>query len=316
MSKVDQNHLPIIRKKMVESLGEKVKLSKDNEVAILIEAKKFGDPLNENLFDQIAAYFVHTQAELAVLTNGVIGKWFTPKSGGKLDPTPIFELNLKEKPRNSLDWLLFSHRDHFNRDQAQLQSNLERNRPQLKKWIETNLMNPSEDFCRFVIKELQWNFFNPEQGAQIISLIQETIQRMTKDYSFRPVSPDPKEDPKVNPEIRWSLDGKKWTEFTRASSLYIDLLQLLDKNHSQGTRNWCKTLSQSKNNYFSLMENPGFTRRSKLGIKGAELFSINIGLNNSTKGKILKRALKMTIIGGKTPQLGKDNFIEFPNSGL
>ncbi len=52
--------------------------------AVLIEVKAAGNPFNtEKELKQLASYFQSTEVELAILTNGLIWKWYSSQIGKK-----------------------------------------------------------------------------------------------------------------------------------------------------------------------------------------------------------------------------------------
>jgi predicted type IV restriction endonuclease len=78
--------------------GEKVDyaLIKDNEVQILIECKKYKDPLSIKHAGQLFRYFSVSNARVAILTNGSQYQFFTDLDApNKMDERPFLELDLE-----------------------------------------------------------------------------------------------------------------------------------------------------------------------------------------------------------------------------
>jgi hypothetical protein len=76
--------------------GEKVDyaIMADNQIMFLVECKKLGADLN-NYTGQLFRYFTVTDARVAILTDGVIYKFYSDlEDTNKLDPTPFYTLNL------------------------------------------------------------------------------------------------------------------------------------------------------------------------------------------------------------------------------
>ena len=77
--------------------GEKVDYAiiHDNEVQILIEAKKIGESLSSQHESQLFRYFATTTAKIAILTNGQYYKFYTDlESPNKMDEKPFLEVDL------------------------------------------------------------------------------------------------------------------------------------------------------------------------------------------------------------------------------
>lgn len=78
--------------------GEKVDYAiiLDGEVKILIEAKSVNEDLKKHS-SQLFRYFGTSKAKLAILTNGVMYKFYTDLDEiNKMDSTPFLEVNLLE----------------------------------------------------------------------------------------------------------------------------------------------------------------------------------------------------------------------------
>ena len=77
--------------------GEKVDyaIQQDGEVIMLVECKTAGVNLSEANMSQLFRYFSVTKARIAVLTNGVLYRFYSDlEEPNKMDPRPFLELNL------------------------------------------------------------------------------------------------------------------------------------------------------------------------------------------------------------------------------
>ena len=84
--------------------GEKVDyaIMKDNNPVILIEAKGVNDDLTKH-DAQLFRYFTSTNAKFAILTNGIIYKFFTDlEEPNKMDEKPFLEVNLLDLNENKV----------------------------------------------------------------------------------------------------------------------------------------------------------------------------------------------------------------------
>lgn len=89
--------------------GEKVDyaIMMNNEPLILIEAKSANIDLNAKHMNQLLRYFTVTKAKFAILTNGIVYRFYSDlEEANKMDTIPFLEvdlLNLKKKSINELN---------------------------------------------------------------------------------------------------------------------------------------------------------------------------------------------------------------------
>ena len=89
---------------------------KDNEPVILIEAKGVNDDLTKH-DAQLFRYFTATNAKFAILTNGIIYKFFTDlEESNKMDKKPFLEVNLLDINEMQVSELKKFTKDSFDID--------------------------------------------------------------------------------------------------------------------------------------------------------------------------------------------------------
>jgi hypothetical protein len=79
--------------------GEKVDyaIKKDNKIIMLFECKHCGGDLSLAHASQLFRYFSVTEARIAVLTNGIVYRFFTDlEAANKMDEKPFLEINMLE----------------------------------------------------------------------------------------------------------------------------------------------------------------------------------------------------------------------------
>lgn len=89
--------------------GEKVDyaIMSSGKPKLIIECKKLGDNLGNPGVSQLFRYFTATQVHLAVLTNGVIYKFFSDlEAPNRMDVTPFFEFDLFNYTVDDYEFLL------------------------------------------------------------------------------------------------------------------------------------------------------------------------------------------------------------------
>lgn len=100
--------------------GEKVDFAivNDDEIAILIECKKVGEPLSLENAAQLFRYFTVTTARIAILTNGNDYRFYTDLDApNKMDSQPFLELQLED-----LDSSLFPELEKLRKSNFDLES--------------------------------------------------------------------------------------------------------------------------------------------------------------------------------------------------
>ncbi len=96
--------------------GEKVDyaLRQNGEVVILIEAKKAKASLGNSHSSQLFRYFTVTKARIAILTNGIVYRFFSDlEEPNKMDEKPFLELDLLNLRENLLSEVAKLSKDQF-----------------------------------------------------------------------------------------------------------------------------------------------------------------------------------------------------------
>lgn len=135
--------------------GEKVDYAiiLNNAVTILIEAKS----INENLQkhdSQLFRYFGTTTAKLAILTNGIIYKFYTDlEEPNKMDTTPFLEVNLLDCKESDFSELKKFTKENFDiLNIINSASNL-KYESSIEKILSEEFSNPSDDFIKLILNK-------------------------------------------------------------------------------------------------------------------------------------------------------------------
>ena len=100
--------------------GEKVDyaIKKDGKIIMLIECKHCGGDLSISHASQLFRYFAVTEARIAVLTNGIVYRFFTDlEAPNKMDETPFLEVNMLELSEATVNELKKLTKPSFNIDE-------------------------------------------------------------------------------------------------------------------------------------------------------------------------------------------------------
>ena len=132
--------------------GEKIDYAiiKNNEVQILIECKKIGEPLNINHASQLFRYFHVTNARISILTNGQIYRFYTDLDApNKMDEKPFLEIDLLDIDENIIPELKKLTKASFDLESIINAAGELKYVSQIKKIIHIQLNNPEDDFVKF-----------------------------------------------------------------------------------------------------------------------------------------------------------------------
>jgi len=133
--------------------GEKVDYAVmvDGSPAILIEAKWCGVPL-ETHDSQLFRYFATTSAKIAILTNGLIYKFYTDlDAANRMDLTPFLEIDILNLKENQIAELKKFSKEAFDPDSmASVASELKYTR-EIKRYFAEQFAAPDETFVGFFL---------------------------------------------------------------------------------------------------------------------------------------------------------------------
>ena len=131
--------------------GEKVDYAilHQGEPAILIECKKYGDGLRRDRADQLARYFMVTDAKLGILTNGMRYQFFSDlERANRMDERPFLELDLSSSVGSLALELTRFTKDAFDIDSIVDAAAHLRYTRAIKQAIAREWADPSDDFVR------------------------------------------------------------------------------------------------------------------------------------------------------------------------
>lgn len=137
--------------------GEKVDYAilKDGAPIIIFECKKAGGDLNINHASQLFRYFHVTEARFAVLTNGLIYRFFTDlEQPNKMDEKPFFEFNILDYKDRDIEELKKFAKSSFNVDSILTTASDLKYTKAIKNRISEWLGSPPEDFVKLLTADL------------------------------------------------------------------------------------------------------------------------------------------------------------------
>nr|WP_302598151.1 type I restriction endonuclease [uncultured Cellulosilyticum sp.] len=136
--------------------GEKVDyaIMLDGKPVILVEAKWIGEQLEKH-DSQLFRYFGTSAAKFAILTNGIIYRFFTDlDEPNKMDETPFLEINILDIKESYVAELKKFHKSTFNMDEiidtaAELKYSNE-----IKSLFAAQLQSPSDEFTKLFLSTI------------------------------------------------------------------------------------------------------------------------------------------------------------------
>lgn len=150
--------------------GEKVDyaICTDGKVSFLIECKPASSELSLNHASQLFRYFSVTDARIAVLTNGVIFKFFSDlDTPNKMDERPFFTLDLESVKKSDLRTLSNFVKGSFEIDRVVAEAGNLKLQTLVAKELDREFAEPSEDFVRLIAGRVH--------GGRVTATIRETF---------------------------------------------------------------------------------------------------------------------------------------------
>ncbi len=162
--------------------GEKVDYAiiSDSEPIILIEAKSCSLELNTKHMGQLIRYFTVTKAKFAILTNGIIYKFYSDlEEKNKMDPTPFFEFNLLKFKKDDLEELKRFQKDTFNLKTILSSASDLKYLTMMKNVIAEQIRNPSDQFVKVLINK---NIYSGTKTQAVLDKFKGIIQKAFEAY--------------------------------------------------------------------------------------------------------------------------------------
>jgi hypothetical protein len=154
--------------------GEKVDyaICQEGKIRMLIECKPASSELNLNNASQLFRYFSTTDARIAVLTNGVVYKFFSDiDSPNKMDDKPFFTLqldNVRKQDVRTLEW--FTKQTFDIEKIVQVAGNLKLH-SLVYSALQAEFQEPSEEFVRLIAAKVS-------PGARFTTQVKESFRSL------------------------------------------------------------------------------------------------------------------------------------------
>ncbi|UGA40131.1 type I restriction enzyme HsdR N-terminal domain-containing protein [Chromobacterium haemolyticum] len=164
--------------------GEKVDyaLVKDNQVQILVECKKYSEPLSVQHASQLFRYFAATQARIAILTNGHQYLFFTDLDApNKMDEKPFLQLDLEDIDEHAIPEIAKMTKQSFNLDSILNAAEELKYVQQTKSILNTQYKNPEDDFVRFFATRIYNGVLTQKVRDQFSAIVAKALNQYISD---------------------------------------------------------------------------------------------------------------------------------------
>ena len=164
--------------------GEKVDyaIRLDGKLRLLIECKPINIELNINHASQLFRYFSVTDARVAILTNGVIYKFYSDIDvPNKMDDRPFFTVDLDNIRKQDIRTLSNFLKSSFDIEKIVEEAGNLKMQSLVYKELQKEFDDPSEDFIRLVASKVHSGKITANIKGAFKSLIQNSINSLIRD---------------------------------------------------------------------------------------------------------------------------------------
>ena len=190
--------------------GEKVDYAilQDGQPVILIEAKSVNENLEQH-DSQLFRYFGTTKAKFAILTNGIIYRFYTDlEEPNKMDVDPFLDINILELKESQVSELKKFQKTNFDIDEILTVASELKYSNEIKKVFEREMQNPSDDFVKFFLS----NMYPGMKTQSVIDKFRGIIKSSLSQYVNEMMSDKIKNALNVNVEMPNAAQDKPEVE--------------------------------------------------------------------------------------------------------
>jgi len=226
--------------------GEKVDyaIQKDGKIIMLFECKHCGGDLSISHASQLFRYFSVTDTRIAVLTNGVVYRFFTDlEAPNKMDEKPFLEINLLELNNSLVAELKKLSKSAFNLDDLMTTAGELKYTQQIKRLLAEQLENPSDEFVKLVASKVFGGVMTPNRREYFSGIAKRAFKHLINEQidlrlksamsetanvetnsSFVEIEKDPTQDNETNRENLVETTKEELEGFYIVKSLLRDIV--------------------------------------------------------------------------------------------
>ena len=252
-------------KKKAEKVDYAIK--RDDEVIMLLEAKSAVDPLDSNCAKQLQLYFnALPSAKIAILTNGVVYKFFTDlENESIMDEKPFMVFDFMSIEQPLIPELKKLCNDCFDVNIALAAAQELKYLRQLKKIIAEEIKNPSDELVKYFVKQVYtktvWanviesfrdpvrlafeHYINDVINARLKGAMQPNSYDL-QENSEAEVKPEDEAETGVSAKDRIETTQEEWEGYYLVKSILRDTISP-DRIAIRDTISYCGILLDDKN---------------------------------------------------------------------
>lgn len=146
----------------------------------MIECKCCANELCVENEGQLLRYFHVTKARFAILTNGIVYKFYTDLAEpNKMDLRPFLEINLLEIEKINFNELVKFKKENFDAENIRKTADLLKCSGAIKQILNGEFTAPSEEFVRMIFKKMSPTaIFNERQKEKLTPLVKAALDTM------------------------------------------------------------------------------------------------------------------------------------------
>jgi predicted type IV restriction endonuclease len=160
--------------------GEKVDyaIMQNAKPTILIEAKSIQHSLTKH-DSQLFRYFGTTEAKFAILTNGIVYRFYTDlEQQNKMDTVPFFEFNLFDLRENQMAELYKFRKENFSVENILTTASELKYTTEIKQFLAQQWEAPSDEFVSFILNHV----YAGKKTKQVIEKFQGLVKSSLKQF--------------------------------------------------------------------------------------------------------------------------------------
>ena len=149
---------------------------------MLIEAKKYGAPLQVEQESQLFRYFTATSARFGILTDGVFYRFFSDLDESKvMDQKPFFEFNMLDFTDAQVEQLKRFHKENFNLNATIEAAREAKYTNEVKRVLAEEFANPSRELVHMIARRVHGGGTSAAVRRQFESLAKTAFSQFISD---------------------------------------------------------------------------------------------------------------------------------------
>ncbi|MDJ1505518.1 type I restriction endonuclease [Xanthocytophaga agilis] len=163
--------------------GEKVDycIFKDGTPVLIVECKWHGEKLDVHN-SQLHRYFHVTKTRFAMLTNGIIYRFYTDlEEPNKMDESPFLEFNITDLRESVISELKKFHKSVFNVEEILSSASELKYSREIRSILSSQLVSPSEPFVKYFASQVYNGRLTPKVIDQFSSIVRKTFAQLIND---------------------------------------------------------------------------------------------------------------------------------------